>query len=247
MTMLEICCGDIDSAMIAARAGAQRIELCQGLEIGGVTPSAAMTALAMEKCPGLQVNVLVRPRSGDFCYSDAEKEVIAGDVGRFADMGVDAVVVGALTPDGDIDCRLMARVADICRGRCAMTFHRAFDMARDPLGALDEIITLGFDRLLTSGQAPTALEGATLLAELHRHARGAVKIMAGGGVNASNAPELLRLSHADELHASASAGVGSAMKYRNAAVNMGTPGTDEYARRTTSEAAVRALLKVLRQ
>lgn len=239
--ILEVCAGDIDSVYAAAEGGAARVELCSALGEGGVTPSIGFIREA-RKVPELGLNVLIRPRGGDFVYTPEEVDCMVSDIEECRKAGADAVVIGALTPEGDIDmaaCRRMMEAA----GEMSVTFHRAFDMCRDAHKGLEDIISLGCDRVLTSGQAPSAAQGVGMLAELHRQAAGRIVIMAGAGVNASNASMILRDGHADELHASARGKVESKSTNRREDVKMGTPDSDEYTRLSTSSEIVKEILK----
>ena len=230
-TILEICAADIDSAYAAARGGADRIELCCALSEGGLTPSAGMIEEALN-VPGIKVNVLIRPRSGDFLYSEAELRTMLRDIALCRRLGVNGVVFGALTPEGDVDthaCRLMAEAA----GSLRKTFHRAFDMTRDPRQAVSDIIALGFDRILTSGQAASALKGASLIGSLQAEFP-EITFIAAGGVAPGNAAEIAARTGVREIHASAKATVGSLMAYRHQGVSMGAADADEFSRHTTS-------------
>lgn len=196
---LEVCCADLPSVDAAVRGGAQRVELCQALELGGVTPSAGMIEWAVGR--GIRVHVLIRPRGGHFVYSPDEVRCMATDIAMARALGASGVVIGALTPAGDIDteaCGLLARQA----GGMSVTFHRAFDECRAPLRALEDIIALGCDRLLTSGHAPSAAEGCGLLATLVRQAAGRITILPGCGVTPDNARMILERTGAWELHGS---------------------------------------------
>ena len=237
--LLEVCCGDIASVGAARSAGAARIELCSALTEGGLTPTPAMTCMAVD-AGGPAVNVLIRPRSGDFLYSADEVAQITDAVAA----GADGIVVGALTADGDVDIDVMRRFMAVADGR-PVTFHRAFDLCRDPRKALDDLIALGCRRVLTSGQAASALEGAALIRRLVEDADGKIIILAGGGVTAENCRDIVRLTGVEELHASAKHTVGSAMRFRRADVSMGTPDTDEYSRATTDASRVAAIIKAL--
>lgn len=199
--ILEVCAGDLESVANAAAGGADRIELCAALDQGGLTPSAGMIAEAL-KVPGLRVHVLIRPREGDFVYSQAEVSAMLADIGLCARLGVHGVVVGALTSDGRIDmdvCRRLVAAA----GDMDVTFHRAFDRCADAFAALEDVIALGCSRLLTSGCAPSAAEGAGMLAALNRRAAGRISIMAGAGVNPANAASIVAATGVAEIHASA--------------------------------------------
>ena len=166
------------------------------------------------------------------------------DIVAAREAGAHGVVIGALTPDGDIDLTACRRMMDAAAGM-NVTFHRAFDLCRDPFEALDQIIALGCNRLLTSGQSASALEGAAMLRQLVDRAAGRLVILAGGGVSPQNAAEILRLSGTHEVHASARHTVASHMIYRKPGVSMGAPGTDEYSRKTTSADIVAEIIKAI--
>lgn len=239
--ILEVCAGDIESVAAAAAGGAYRVELCSALGEGGVTPSVGFIKKAVE-VPKLKVHVLIRPRGGDFVYTADEVDAMVTDIEMCKSMGVDGVVIGALTPDGDIDIEASRRMI-AAAGNMSVTFHRAFDLCRYPMKALEEIISLGCDRILTSGQAASALEGVDLLKNLVEQANGRIIILAGGGVNPSNAAEILSKSKTSEIHASARATIHSPMRYHKEGVSMGTPGSDEYSRKVTSSKIVGEIVK----
>ncbi len=241
MAILEICAGSVESAIAARNGGAQRIELCAALEIGGVTPSAGLIAEA-RKVDGLTLNVIIRPRGGDFLYDEHEVACMEQDIRICRELGADGVVIGALTADGDIDTALCRRLI-AAAGDMSITFHRAFDMCRDPKRALEELIAIGCDRVLTSGQAATAEAGLPLLKELVKQAAGRISIMPGCGVNSDNAARILQATGAVEIHASARKSVGSGMKFRHSGVSMGNPDSDEYARKETDVNEVRTIVE----
>ena len=237
--LLEVCAGDIDSVIAAAQGGASRVELCSALGEGGVTPSIGFRSAL--KVPGIRVHVLIRPRGGDFLYTPQEVDCMVDDIVAAREAGVHGVVIGALTPDGEIDMNACRKMMEAAAG-ISVTFHRAFDLCRDPFKALEDIISLGCDRILTSGQAQTALEGKENLAELVKQADGRIIILAGAGVSQSNAAEILNASGTGEIHASARTSVESGMKFRHSGVSMGTPGSDEYSRKTTSADIVKQIV-----
>ena len=197
---IEICCGSIQSAANAKAGGAVRIELCQGLIEGGTTPSPAMIDIAVRDL-GLQVFVLVRPRSGDFCYNDLEVRTMMEDVEYCKKVGVAGIVVGFLHPDGSIDTELTRRFVKLA-APLPVTFHRAFDRCPEPLKALEQIIECGCARILTSGCKPTAVEGADMLQQLVRQANGRITILAGSGVTPENAAMLREKTGAPKIHGS---------------------------------------------
>ncbi|WP_285823131.1 copper homeostasis protein CutC [Duncaniella freteri] len=240
---LEICAGDIDSVKAAVAGGADRVELCSALGEGGVTPSLGFIAAA-KNIRGIRVHVLIRPRGGDFIYTPDEVECMRSDIAMCRSLGVDGVVIGALTPGGDIDMEACKRLVDEA-DNMSITFHRAFDMAEDPDEALEDIISLGCDRLLTSGMAPTALDGIPTIMHLRERAEGRIRIMAGAGVSPATAPAILKAAAADDLHASARTKVTSPVKFRRESVKMGTPDADEFSRLTTSATIVRNLKDII--
>ncbi|MDE7346358.1 MAG: copper homeostasis protein CutC [Muribaculaceae bacterium] len=241
-TILEICAADIDSVYAAARGGADRVELCCALSEGGLTPSIGLIeeALTVE---GIKVNVLIRPRSGDFVYSEAELRVMVRDIETCRQLGVNGVVFGALKPDGDIDMEACRRMAEASEG-LHKTFHRAFDMCVDPRKAVRDIQKLGFDRILTSGQEVSAMAGAALIRDLQMEFPG-MTFIAAGGVIPSNVSKIVAVSGVREIHASAKTSIESSMTYRRTGVSMGSPDTDEFSRATTSEKTVKAIISKL--
>lgn len=240
---LEVCCGDIDSVMAAAEGGAQRIELCAALAEGGVTPSVGLIRQA-RKVPGLKLHVLIRPRGGDFVYTPAEVDCMVTDIQAAKAEGADGVVIGALTPDGEIDmeaCRALMAAAEGMN----VTFHRAFDLCADALTAFDQVVELGCNRLLTSGQAATAAEGVDMLRTLVQRSPEGFIILPAAGVAPDNAAAILRGSGTHELHASARHSIPSAMRQGADGVSMGSA-DDASMRKVTSAAIVADLLAAMR-
>lgn len=240
--MLEICAGSWDSVLAARDGGADRVELCSGLAEGGLTPSLGLIRAAC-RLDGLKVHVLIRPRGGDFLYTETEVALMEDDIRSAIDAGADGVVVGSLTPDGDVDTLQLRRWVAAAGGR-NVTFHRAFDLCRQPEQALQDITDCGCNRLLTSGQADKAINGLPLLAQLVAQAGDRLSIMPGSGVNAANAVSILTATGAHELHASARRTVMSQMRFRHGGVSMGQP-ADEYTRLETHSDEVRAIRRVL--
>lgn len=197
--MIEICCNSLQSARNARQGGATRVELCHNLEVGGVTPTEEdiRSCVAM----GLRTHVLVRPRGGDFCYGDAEYAMIKHQVARCKALGAHAVVVGFLHQDGSIDVERTAEIVHLA-APMEVTFHRAFDECANPLQALEQIIACGCHRILTSGCAPSALEGIPLLRQLVTQAAGRIIILAGAGVTPDNAAYILQATGVQEIHGS---------------------------------------------
>ena len=197
----EACCPSAEAAGIAAKNGASRVELCESLEIGGVTPSQKMMEQVLKENPGLCVNVLVRPRGGDFIFSEDEIQTMLKDIRLCKSLGVNGVVIGALRPDGGVDMACMRRLIEEARP-LSITFHRAFDECSDVRDCLEDVIALGCDRLLTSGHEKNALEGRFTIAELVKQAAGRIIIMAGCGVRPSNINIIADSTKAEEYHSS---------------------------------------------
>ncbi len=240
---VEVCVESLAGLRAARAAGARRVELCSGLDVGGLTPSRGLLEACLAE-GGIEVVVLLRPRGGDFLYAPDELAVLERDLDAARAAGAAGVALGCLTPDGDVDAAATARL--VARARpLPVTFHRAFDLVRAPERALETLVGLGLARVLSSGQAATAFEGRTALAALVREARGRLTVIAGGGVRAENARALVAASGVRELHLSGAVRRASAMRHRNAAVRLGRAG-EEYERWETDEAAVRALVQALR-
>ena len=235
MTVLEICVDDVRGARLAEAAGADRIELCSGLAEGGLTPSIGLVHRVLAETSGIGVNVILRPRGGDFVYPPAEVEVVCADAAELRRHQV-GLVFGALTPAGEVDAAAVRRV----RGDASLTFHRAFDATVDLGRSLETLIDLGVDRVLTSGGRATALAGADVLGALVRQAAGRIVIMAGGGVRAGNVRELVTRTGVAEVHLRAAERIPSASRFVNPAL-----GYDDGFRLTTSEDAIRAVRSAL--
>ena len=203
MVLFECCADSIESCVQAELAGAGRIELCDGLVDGGVTPSHGKIALAT-KSVKIPVNVLIRPRGGDFCYSDIEVEIMKLDIHHCKILGVAGVVIGILLPDGSVDRDRMQELIDIARPM-TVTFHKAIDVSRNPIAALLDCATLEIDVVLTSGGAATVLDGAETIksmVDLVNQTGSRTRILAGGGVTAANARELIERTGVHEVHGS---------------------------------------------
>ena len=242
--MLEACVDSVESALSAQAGGADRVELCDNLLEGGTTPSAGLIALCCRRLR-IPVHVLIRPRGGDFVYSDLELDVMQRDVGVAKEHGAAGVVTGALLPDGSIDLQRMRALIAAARP-LAVTFHRAFDFTRDPDLALDHLIALGVDRLLTSGQATTAIDGTGILARLVRRAAGRIAIAVGGGVSEDNILAVLEQTGAPEFHVRATALLESSVAYRPAHLSLlKQPLPNEYDRAVTDPERIRRLVLLL--
>ncbi len=216
---IEVCANSVESCIAAQKGGAYRVELCDNLYEGGTTPSAATVEVA-RKYINIKLNVIIRPRGGDFCYSDIEFEVMKKDIETVKKLGADGIVTGILKEDGNIDIERTKELIEIAQPM-SVTFHRAFDVCQNPIKALDELIEMKVDRLLTSGQRNKATEGAELIAELVKRADGRIKIMPGSGVNAQNIKELKEKTSAKEFHLSGRRNYDSRMKYRKKEISMG--------------------------
>ena len=199
----EVCTASLYSVEQAVAGGARRIELCQALSLDGLTPSIGLLRTVRERFPDLRIHVLVRSAEGPFVYSEAEVALMERDVHEAVLAGADGIVVGALTPRGDIDLAATRRWVEAARG-LPVTFHRAFDRCRHPSEALEQLIDLGCARVLTSGQAPTAADGIPLLGQLVEQASGRIIILAGGGVGNGNARHIIEATGITEIHGSAS-------------------------------------------
>ena len=238
----EVCLQSVDGAVAAQAAGAHRVELCAALVEGGITPSpGTMAACAALDIPTM---VMIRPRGGDFDYSQRELAVMEDDIRRCVDLGLAGVVFGVLQPDGQVAGPQVKRLLGAAGG-LPVTFHRAFDVCRDPLAALKQLGDLGVSRILTSGQAATVPEGLELIAQLVELAGDSVSILPGCGITPSNVVEVLRATGAREYHATAFTTVPSRMTYRNDAVYMGIPGLPEYERQAVCEKTVKQFLEVV--
>jgi copper homeostasis protein len=243
MYRFEICANSVASCIAAQEGGADRVELCAGIPEGGTTPSYGMICKARESI-SIGLNVIIRPRGGDFLYTRDELEEMLHDIRIAKELGADGLVFGCLRPDGSVDMEAMKPLMEAA-GDTPVTFHRAFDHTSDPFKALEDIISLGCARILTSGCRPTALEGAGLLAQLVEKAEDRIIIMPGCGVNESNIAETARLSGAREFHFSAREPVESGMSFRNPQVAMGSE-DDPYGTVQTTARRVTATIKPLR-
>ena len=217
--IIEVCVTSVESAMAAEKGGATRVELCDNIFEGGTTPSPATISIA-RKYLKIKLNVLIRPRGGDFCYSDIEYEVMKQDIEFCKQAGSDGVVIGILNPDGSIDVKRTSELVQLARPM-SVTFHRAFDMVAYPFKALEEICAMQIDRILTSGLEKSAFEGAELIKELIEKAAGRVIIMPGGGVSERNISKIEKITGATEFHVSGRKKVASRMQFQNHSLNMG--------------------------
>jgi copper homeostasis protein len=242
--LVEACVDSIDSALAAAHGGAHGIELCANLVEGGTTPSAGTLALCRERLD-IPIHVLIRPRGGDFLYSTAEFTVMLEDIRRAKQAGAQGVVTGALRADGDIDAERTRELIGAARPM-RVTFHRAFDVCRDPAAALETLIALGADRVLTSGQAATAPEGAQTIARLVRQAAGRITILPGGGITEDNVAELVRATGVTEVHLTGAVTRQSDMTFRAPTVEIGSAAPrSEYEWNVTDAAVIQRVVAML--
>jgi copper homeostasis protein len=237
---VEVCVESPASALAAERGGAARIELCSDLLEGGLTPSAGLIEVVRQKISvGLQV--MIRPRGGDFLYSPEEFEIMHRDIQVAKHLGADGVVFGILEPGGNVDLKNTRQLVDFARP-LSVTFHRAFDMSADLLRALEDVAICGADRVLTSGGQATAALGQKVIAELIRVANGRVIVVPAGGIAGSEVRQLVEGTGASEIHVGLGNMVASPMRYRNERVSLGSTRGREYQRLVVLEDSVRNLV-----
>ena len=241
--LLECCVDSVESAVYAKEGGADRLELCSNLIIGGTTPGLALFRRIRETVD-LPIRVLIRPRFGDFLYSPADFEILKKEVELFRHEQADGIVIGCLTPEGSLDLARMTALMELA-GPLPVTLHRAFDMTKDPFQALSQAKALGIDTILTSGQAACCLEGISLLKELTAAAKGDVTILAGAGINAETVKQLLERTAVAAFHMSGKKTLQSRMEYRNPTVSMGLPGISEYEIWQTDPDEIRRVRRLL--
>ena len=217
--LIEICLESVESVIAAEKGGADRVELCSDLFEGGLTPTIGTVKTALRKS-NIKINAMIRPRGGDFCYSDEEFEVMKEDIKAFKETGINGIVFGILTPEGDVDVKRSKEIIELARP-LAVTFHRAFDMTRDPYKSLEELMELGVDRVLTSGQEATVPEGADLLEELVQIAGDRIIVMPGCGITERNFPKLRDKIKAKEYHIYLPYETTSKMKFHPGHIYMG--------------------------
>ena len=243
--LVEACVDSVESAAAAQAGGAGRVELCDNLLEGGTTPSAGTIAVARERLTTIPLFVLVRPRGGDFLYSEGELDVMRRDIELARSLGADGVVTGALTPDGEVDVARTRMLVEHARP-LRVTFHRAFDLTRDPAAALEAVVESGCDRVLTSGAAPGALAGLATIAALVRQAAGRLVVLAGGGITEESAARVARETGVREVHVRGAVRVESAMRFRRPGIAFGKPSTpDEYARTVTDPDRIRRVVEAV--
>ncbi len=242
--LFEVCVDSVESAAAAEAGGADRVEVCANLVEGGTTPSIGLVKVLREKL-NIPMHAIIRPRGGDFLYSNIEFEVMKADITALKSVGCDGVVTGILKADGDIDTDRMGLLVESARPM-SVTFHRAFDMARRPEPALETLIDMSIDRVLTSGQMPNALDGAETIRALVVQAADRISIMAGAGINAGNLVQLVKKTGVKEVHFSARTNIDSLMKYRNDSIFMGKAyKPDEYQKKETNIELVKEIIQSL--
>jgi copper homeostasis protein len=242
MVALEICANSITSALAAQQGGAIRVELCDNLYIGGTTPSPGQITVA-RKLLNIKLYVLIRPRGADFLYSDIEFDTMIADVQYCIEAGCDGIVTGILNADGTVDKARNRILVQMAKNKgLGATFHRAFDMCADYSQALEDVIELGFERILTSGGKSTAVEGSRVIADLVKQADGRISIMAGSGLTEINAVDLVLFTGVKEIHGTLQSRVQSKMKYANDHIVMGNTFGDEYAIDVTDVDRVRNVI-----
>lgn len=219
--IIEICANSAQSCVEAEAGGASRVELCAAIPEGGTTPSYGEIKTAQSLIKAIDINIIIRPRGGDFLYTEAEIQSMLHDIELCKQLKVHGVVFGCLTKEGDIDVELLKKLVQAAKP-LSVTFHRAFDVCKDPFVALEQIIEAGCDRILTSGQQPTADKGIPMIAELVKKAAGRIIIMPGSGVRENNIEMIQVETGAIEFHTSARSIVHSKMEYRNENVPMGS-------------------------
>jgi len=240
---MEVCVDSIESALAAARGGASRLEVCASLAEGGLTPSTGLLRVITDNV-AIPTFAMIRPRGGDFVYTHLEQEVMSRDIESLIECGARGLVFGCLTQKGELDSATLKRLVSLARRKSPgidLTFHRAIDLTRDIKASAQLAAELGFTRVLTSGGASTALQGATVIAELVRDLD--LNVMPGGGISEENMAEVMETTRAVEYHASARERRDSLMEYRNAACTLGT-GSVEYSCLVTSTSRVEKLVRV---
>lgn len=242
---LEICVDSLESAMHAQSAGADRVELCDNLYEGGTTPSYG-TIISARSNLDIGLNVIIRPRGGDFLYSDPELDIMRRDIEMCGEAGADGVVLGLLLAGGTIDVDRTAKLIEFAYPM-SVTFHRAFDMCDDPVKGLEDVIATGSSRLLTSGQKNKAQDGIELISELVIQAGVRIIIMPGGGIDETNAALIASATKAKELHLTGRKTINSQMIFRRQGINMGSnTGYSEFSRKVADTEKIRNIVNILK-
>jgi copper homeostasis protein len=242
--IIEVCVDSVESALQAQKGGADRLELCSDLIVGGTTASVVLFR-QIRKMVDVPIHVLLRPRYGDFYYSEYEYQRLLEEAKMFREQGADGIVIGLLQLNGHLDTKRLKQLIDLAKGM-KITLHRAFDMCKDPRQALMEAIALGVDMILTSGQQNSCFEGRELIKELISLGRSSIRIMAGGGMHPGIAAAMYQLGVRD-FHLSGKIIKDSDMSYRKTSVTMGMPIMSEYERWETDADKIRAMRQTLDQ
>ncbi|MCK5456475.1 MAG: copper homeostasis protein CutC [Melioribacteraceae bacterium] len=243
---LEICCYSVESAIAAEKSGADRIELCDNYSEGGTTPSYASIKYSINQLK-IPVNVIVRPRGGDFLYSDIEYETIKQDVLKIKKLNANGIVIGFLTSAGKIDIEKTREIVNLSKPM-EVTFHRAFDMCKNQVKALEQLKKIGITRILTAGAKNTVSEGIELLAKLVKKAGNEIIIMPGSGINKNNLKGIIQKTNALEFHSSAKSFEKSKMNYFNKVINMGSVNTlNEFSRIAVDTTEVKKMIEILNE
>jgi len=241
--IIEACVNSAISAIEAQKGGADRVELCENLHNGGTTPSIGAVRFARKNLH-IGLFVMIRPRGGDFLYSDDEFKIMKEDIRAIKDLGADGVVFGILKPDGTIDRDRMKMLVDLARPM-GITCHRAFDMTIDPFRAMEDLINLGIDRVLTSGQHKTAIDGASLIRDLIDKSSGRIIILPGSGIKEHNIMELIQATRATEIHIRLEKQKISRMIFKHPGVFMGSPDQTELEHTVTDWQRIKELRKLI--
>lgn len=242
---LEICVDSLESALNAQVAGADRVELCDNLIEGGTTPSYGTISTVRDNL-SIGLHVIIRPRGGDFLYTDPEFDIMRRDIEICGELGVDGVVFGILHPDGSVDTDRSARLVEIA-SPMQVTFHRAFDMCIDPAKGLQDIISTGASRLLTSGQRDKAAEGADLIKKLVKQAGTKIIIMPGSGLDETNIAAMAIATGASEFHLTGRKVIESEMKFRRDGILMGGfPDIPEFSRKVADPERIKKIITILK-
>lgn len=241
--ILEVCVDSVESAIAAYEGGADRLEVCSNLIIGGTTPSVSMFKQIKALCD-IPIHVLIRPRYGDFLYSESEYKEIIEDIHLFKMLGADGVVTGCLHEDGSVNLDRMKEIREASKG-IHLTLHRAFDVCNEPMVALEQAISLEIDTILTSGQCASCIEGKENIKKIIKKAKDKIHILLGGGVNSTMIGTLMDETGAVNFHMSGKKCLESGMIYRNEKVNMGLPGISEFQLWKTSKEEVEKAKELL--
>jgi len=242
---LEICVDNVESAIEVQVAGANRIELCDNLLEGGTTPSMG-TIISARNNLDIDINVIIRPRGGDFLYTDLEYDIMRRDIEICGENGVNGIVIGILRNDGAIDLERTAKLVELAIPM-SVTFHRAFDMCADPIQGLEDIISAGASRLLTSGLKDNAIDGAEMIARLILQARNRIIVMPGSGLNINNIASVAKLTSAKEFHLTGRKVIDSEMTFRREEISMsGVQGIFEFSRKVVDPVIIKNIINILK-